>query len=224
MAHQTFWKPEKQVKEKKSYCSLHQQKTKAKKEVPEWKKDILAHHQKGKSSKDRGEFNDDVLAEIIAESNGICPICKSANSDTTHHVMPRGRKGRGVKTNGLRLCWPCHDAVQTNEEALQYWISVFRDKYGDHFWFDEKDWEEFNHKKNIQQQKEREKQERQNQIKPVVDLLTAAAGRNLKSNELRLLQSFEDRDMAVFASMMADALGRPVEPTPVYSYGGRFED
>ncbi|MEK4879449.1 HNH endonuclease [Paenibacillus sp. FSL R5-0908] len=223
MAHQTFWKPEKQVKEKKSYSSLHQQKTKAKKEVPEWKKGILAHHQKGKSSKDRGEFNDDVLAEIIAESSGICPICKSANSDTTHHVMPRGRKGRGVKTNGLRLCWPCHDAVQTNEEALQYWISVFRDKYGDRFWFDEKDWEEFNHKQNIQQQKDREKQERQNKIKPVVDLLTAAAGRNLKAKEIHLLQSFQDKDMETFATMMADALGAIQEPV-VYGYGERFED
>ncbi|OME16443.1 HNH endonuclease, partial [Paenibacillus odorifer] len=222
MAHQTFWKPEKQVKEKKSYSSLHQQKTKAKKEVPEWKKGILAHHQKGKSSKDRGEFNDDVLAEIIAESSGICPICKSANSDTTHHVMPRGRKGRGVKTNGLRLCWPCHDAVQTNEEALQYWISVFRDKYGDRFWFDEKDWEEFNHKQNIQQQKDREKQERQNKIKPVVDLLTAAAGRNLKAKEIHLLQSFQDKDMETFATMMADALGAIQEPV-VYGYGERFE-
>ncbi|MEK3735675.1 HNH endonuclease signature motif containing protein [Paenibacillus sp. FSL H7-0941] len=223
MAHQTFWKPEKQVKEKKSYSSLHQQKTKAKKEVPEWKKGILAHHQKGKSSKDRGEFNDDILAEIIAESSGICPICKSSNSDTTHHVMPRGRKGRGVKTNGLRLCWPCHDAVQTNEEALQYWISVFRDKYGDRFWFDEKDWEEFNHKQNIQQQKDREKQERQNKIKPVVDLLTAAAGRNLKAKEIHLLQSFQDKDMETFATMMADALGAIQEPV-VYGYGERFED
>ncbi|AWV35187.1 HNH endonuclease [Paenibacillus odorifer] len=223
MAHQTFWKPEKQVKEKKSYNSLHQQKTKATKEVPEWKKGILAHHQKGKSSKDRGEFNDDVLAEIIAESSGICPICKSAHSDTTHHVMPRGRKGRGVKTNGLRLCWLCHDAVQTNEEALQYWISVFRDKYGDHFWFDEKDWEEFNHKQNIQQQKDREKQERQNKIKPVVDLLTAAAGRSLKAKEIHLLQSFQDKDMETFASMMADALGAIQEPV-VYGYGERFED
>ncbi|OME55150.1 HNH endonuclease [Paenibacillus odorifer] len=223
MAHQTFWKPEKQVKEKKTYSSLHHQKTKAKKEIPEWKKGILAHHQKGKSSKDRGEFNDDVLAEIIAESSGICPICKSANSDTTHHVMPRGRKGRGVKTNGLRLCWPCHDAVQTNEEALQYWISVFRDKYGDRFWFDEKDWEEFNHKQNIQQQKDREKQERQNKIKPVVDLLTAAAGRNLKAKEIHLLQSFQDKDMETFATMMADALGAIQEPV-VYGYGERFED
>ncbi|OZQ66097.1 HNH endonuclease [Paenibacillus sp. VTT E-133280] len=224
MEHQTFWKPEKQVKEKKSYSSLHQQKTKAKKEVPEWKKGILAHHQKGQSSKDRCEFDTDVLAEVIAEQGEICPCCKIAQSTTTHHVWPRGRKGRGVKSNALRVCWPCHDKIQTTDELLQYWISVYREKYGDHFWFDEKDWEEFNHKQNVLQQKEREKQDRQNQIKPVVDLLTAAAGRSLKANEIRLLQSFEDKDMQIFTTMMADALGAIQEPTPVYSYGERFED
>lgn len=223
--HQTFWKPVKETKEKKTYNSLQKQsKTKDKKEVPEWKKDLLAHHKPGQSSKDRCDFTDEVIAELIAEQGEICPCCKTAASNTTHHVWPRGRKGRGVKTNGLRVCWPCHDKIQTTDELLQYWISVYREKYGDHFYFDEKDWEEFNHKQNAQQQKEREKQERQNQIKPVVDLLSAAAGRNLKATEIRLLQSFEDKDMAIFASMMADALGRAAEPAPVYSYGERFED
>ncbi len=223
MAHQTFFKPEKKVKEPKTYSSIGKTK-KEKKEVPDWKKGILSHHQKGQSSKDRGEFNDDVLAEIIAESDGICPACKCAPSLTTHHVMPKGRKGRGVKTNGLRMCWPCHDITQTNEELLQYWISVFRDKYGDHFWFDEKDWEEFNFKQAAQREIEKEKAERKQQIQPIMDLLTIAAGRNLKAKEVRLLESFEVNDMAVFATMIADALGRPLEEPKVYSYGERFED
>ncbi|GGF73194.1 hypothetical protein GCM10010912_18000 [Paenibacillus albidus] len=225
MAHQTFWKPEKIVKEKKTYNSLRSNKPKAaKKEVPEWKKDILAHHKPGQSSKDRCDFDKDVVAELIAEQGEKCPCCKVAASNTTHHVWPRGRKGRGVKTNGLRVCWPCHDKIQTTDELLQYWISVYREKYGDHFWFDEKDWEEFNHKQNALQQKEREKQERQNQIKPVVDLLSTAAGRSLKAKELHLLQSFQDKDMAVFATLMADVFGRPLEEPRVFSYGERFED
>lgn len=224
MAHQTFWKPEKKVKENKTYNSLRSNKQKAKKEVPEWKKDILAHHKSGQSSKDRCDFSKEIIDELIAEQGEVCPCCKTAPSSTTHHVWPRGRKGRGVKTNGLRVCWPCHDKIQTNDELLQYWISVYREKYGDHFWFDEKDWEEFNHKQNALQQKEREKQERQNQIKPVVDLLSTAAGRSLKANELRILQSFEEKDMAVFATLMADVFGRPLEEPKVYSYGERFED
>ncbi|QUL57540.1 HNH endonuclease [Paenibacillus tritici] len=222
--HKTFWKPEKQVKEKKTYNSLGSKKPKAKKEVPEWKKDLLAHHKPGQSSKDRCDFDKDVLAEVIAEQGELCPCCKIAPSTTTHHVWPRGRKGRGVKSNALRVCWPCHDKIQTTDELLQFWISIYREKYGDYFYFDEQDWDEHNRKLAIQSNKEREKQERQNQIKPVIDLLSAAAGRSLKAKELRLLQSFEDKDMAIFASMMADALGRAAEPAPVYSYGERFED
>ncbi|MCL6605528.1 MAG: HNH endonuclease [Paenibacillus sp.] len=222
MEHQTFWKPEKKAKEQKSYSSLGKAK-KEKKPTPEWKKDVLAHHQKGQSSKDRCEFKDDVLSEIIAESDGICPACKNAPSTTTHHVMPKGRKGRGVKTNGLRMCWPCHDTTQTNEELLQYWISVFRDKYGDRFWFDEKDWEEHNHKQNKQMQIEKEKAERKQQIKPVMDLLTAAAGRSLRANEIRLLETFEDKEMTVFASMMADVLGKAQEEQQPFGYGHFYD-
>lgn len=42
--------------------------------------------------------------------------------------------------------------------------------------------------------------------------------------EVRLLQSFEDKEMAVFATLMADVFGRPLEEPKVYSYGERFED
>ncbi|MEC0170842.1 HNH endonuclease [Paenibacillus graminis] len=191
--HKTFWKPEKTVKEKKTYNSLRSNKPKAKKEIPEWKKDLLAHHKSGQSSKDRCDFSN--VAELIAEQGEVCPCCKSAASNTTHHVWPRDRKGRGVKTNGLRVCWPCHDKIQITDELLQYWISVYREKYGDHFWFDEKDWDEFNHKLAVQQQKEQEKRQRENHIQPVVNLLAAVAGRSLKAKEVRLLQSFEDKDM-----------------------------
>lgn len=76
----------------------------------------------------------------------------------------------------------------------------------------------------IQQEKERQREEKQNQIKPVVDLLSSAAGRSLKAKELHLLQSLEVKDMAVFATLMADVFGRPLEEPRVYSYGERFED
>ncbi|WP_051424760.1 hypothetical protein [Paenibacillus graminis] len=132
----------------------------------------------GQSSKDRCDFSN--VAELIAEQGEVCPCCKSAASNTTHHVWSRDRKGRGVKTNGLRVCWPCHDKIQITDELLQYWISVYREKYGDHFWFDEKDWDEFNHKLAVQQQKEQEKRQRENQIQPVVNLLAAALAGALK--------------------------------------------
>lgn len=222
--HQTFWKPEKQVKEKKVYNSLQQRKTKAKKVIPEWKKDILSHHNHRPSAKDRGEFPREVIAELITESGGVCQHCKAVEATTTHHVMPRGRKGRGVKTNGLRLCWPCHDKIQTDEELLQYWISVYRDKYGDFFWFDEQDWEEYNRKQDAARAAEAEKQERLNQIKPVVELISSATGRSLKTKELRLLEGFDDKEMAVFASLLSDLVTDHSTIKPSYAYGERFED
>ncbi|MDR0269613.1 HNH endonuclease signature motif containing protein [Paenibacillus sp.] len=204
--HQTFWKPEKNVKEKKVYNSLQYRKPKQKKELPEWKKDILSHHTHRSSTKDRGEFPKEAIAELIEESNGICQHCKDAEATTTHHVMPRGRKGRGVKTNGLRLCWPCHDKIQTDEELLQYWISVYREKYGDYFWFDEQDWEEYNRKQDAVKASEAERAERMEKIQPVVDLLSSGAGRALKTKELRLLECFDDKEMSVFTNLMKDVI------------------
>ncbi|MNW51778.1 hypothetical protein D3C74_292710 [compost metagenome] len=223
MSHQTFWKPEKKPKQKKAYSSLGQRK-KDKKPVPEWKKDILSHHQSRPNTKERGEFPKDVIAKLIADSNGICECCKAAEATTTHHVYPRGRKGRGVKTNGLRLCWPCHDRIQINEELLQFWISVFRDKYGDYFWFDEQDWEEHNRKLAARQRVEFDKNERLESIKPVIELITSAAGRTLKAREVRLLEAMDDKEMLVFTNMISDALNNFSKPAPSYGYGERFED
>lgn len=225
MPHQTFWKPEKQVKEKNNYNSLHHRKPKIRKEVPEWKKDILSHHSSRPNTKERGEFPREVIAELIEESGSICQHCKASEATTTHHVMPRGRKGRGVKTNGLRLCWTCHDTIQIDEELLQYWISVYRDKYGEHFWYDEQDWEEFNHKQAAVKAEEEEKKERLNQIKPVIELITMAAGRSLKAKELRLLEGFDEKEMTVFSSMISDVLTAGQSSIkPSYAYGERFED
>ncbi|SPY16132.1 nuclease [Paenibacillus polymyxa] len=223
MSHQTFWKPEKKPKQKKAYSSLGQRK-KDKKPVPEWKKDILSHHQSRPNTKERGEFPKDVIAELIADSNGICECCKAAEATTTHHVYPRGRKGRGVRTNGLRLCWPCHDRIQINEELIQFWISAFRDKYGDYFWFDEQDWEEHNRKLAARQRVEFDKNERLESIKPVIELITSAAGRTLKAREVRLLEAMDDKEMLVFTNMISDALNNFSKPAPSYGYGERFED
>lgn len=219
MSHQTFWKPEK--KEKKTYGGLGQRK-KDKKAVPEWKQDILAHHQSRPNTKDRGEFPRSVVEELISEAGGKCQSCRTNADTTTHHVYPRGRKGRGVKTNGLRLCWPCHDRIQTNEELLQFWISAFHDKFGDRFWFDEQDWEEYNRKQNAVKAAEAEKKERMDQIKPIIELLSTATGRSLKAKELHLLECFDEREMTVFTNMIRDVIGTVKHEVP-FGYG-HFDD
>lgn len=219
--HKTFWKPQKQEKPKKT-SSLGQRK-KEKKEVSPLKQKIFADHKPGKSSKQRCEFPVAVIKELIAEADGKCSHCKTAPDTTTHHVMPRGRKGRGVKTNGLRLCGVCHDIIQTDEELLQYWISVFWNKYGDYFWFDEQDWDEHNHKLNKQMELEKVKEERLQQIEPIADLIATAAGRELRAKELRLLESFETKDLNIFTAMFTDALnGYAAQGS--YHPNDRFED
>lgn len=221
MAHQTFWKPEKKVKEKK--VSSFGRSKKDKKPVPEWKKDILAHHQSRPGSKERGDFPKEVIAQLIEESNGICECCKIAEATTTHHVYPRGRKGRGVKINGLRLCWPCHDRIQTNEELLQFWISVFRDKYGDRFWFDEQDWDEYNRKQEVQQKADQEKQNRQQSLNPVKELISSAAGRSLKAKEVRLIEMMDDKQIAIFETLINDIVRVEEKHQVPFGYG-QFDD
>lgn len=221
MAHQTFWKPVKQVKEKKA--SSFGRSKKDKKPVPEWKKDILAHHQSRPGSKERGDFPKEVIAELIEESDGICECCKIAEGTTTHHVYPRGRKGRGVKTNGLRLCWPCHDRIQTNEELLQFWISSFRDKYGDRFWFDGQDWDEYNRKQEAQQKVDQEKQNRQQSLIPVKELISSAAGRSLKAKEVRLIEMMDDKQIAIFETLINDIVRVEEKHQVPFGYG-HFDD
>ncbi|MCP3806437.1 HNH endonuclease [Paenibacillus sp. Lou8.1] len=223
MSHQTFWKPEKKVKEKKSFSSLGQRK-KSKKPIPDWKKDIFAHHQSRPSRADRAEFPPEVVKELIEETDGLCQCNCGRNATQTHHVMPRGRSGRGVKTNAMRVCDACHDRIQTNEEELQGWISTYSLIHGPRFWFDEQDWEEFNRKQAAMERIEAEKKERLESIKPIVELIASAAGRSLKVKEIRLLEAMDAKQMSVFTTMISDALNNFSKPVPSYGYGERFED
>lgn len=224
MSHQAFWKPEKQVKEKKTYNSLQQRKPKERKEVPEWKKDILSHHTSKPSKKDRAEFPKEVVKEAIERSRGICQCCKQKPCTTTHHVFGRGRGGRGVLSNAYRACGNCHNNIEINDELKNAIINEHRILYGERFWYDEQDWEEFNQKQNAVISAEAIKKERMDQIKPVVELLTTAVGRSLKAKELRMLECFDDKEMAVFANMMSDVIGA-VAPNHELPFGyGHFDD
>ncbi|HIW33493.1 MAG TPA: HNH endonuclease [Candidatus Paenibacillus intestinavium] len=221
-----FPKPVKQVKEKKAYSSLQNRK-KEKKVVPEWKQNILAHHKSNPSKADRAEFPASVVKELIEETGGRCQCGCGQEANTTHHVFPRGRGGRGVKTNGMRLNGICHDLIQTSDEALKQWIAVYTELHGERFWYDEKDWDEFYQKQTRTEQLESEKKQRLERIDPIIDLLTAASGRKLKAAEIRLIDGMDDKEMSVFANMMSDilAVGAVNEQQVNISFGyGHFND
>lgn len=225
MSHQTFWKPEKKIKEPKQYGIP--KKKKEKKPVSEWKIDILSHHHSNPSKAERAEFPTSVIRELIAETEGRCQCGCGQEASTTHHVYPRGRGGRGVKTNAMRLHGICHDRIQTNDEELKEWITFYEDLHGEHFWFDEKDWEEYNRKQSITKNVEFERIQRMERINPIVTLLSSASGRELKAAEIRLLDGMDDREISVFAKMMADvvAVGSSQEQKLQMPFGyGHFND
>ncbi|WP_438497130.1 HNH endonuclease [Paenibacillus sp. IHBB 3054] len=219
--HRTFPKPQKQEKVKK-YNSLgrgHQ----GRKPVPEHKQKLFENHRPGKSSASRAEFPAAVVKELIKESEGICQCCKAAPATTTHHVMPRGRRGRGVKANGLRLCGICHDIIQTDEEQLQYWISVHYDKFGEYFWYDEQDWEEHCQKLAGIERAERERAEQRHKLAPVVDLISTAAGRDLRANEWRFIEMMSVNELQTFTGLLTDSLNGYAAQGAFHPHD-RFED
>lgn len=215
-----FPKPVKQQKEKKPFNSLRTKK-KERKPVPEWKQNILAHHKSNPSKADRAEFPASVIRELIEETGGRCQCGCGQEATTTHHVYGRGRAGRGVKKNAMRLNGICHDRIQNSPEELNYWISVYTERFGERFWFDEQDWKEYDEKQGRAKRLEAEKKQRLNRISPVVDLLAAASGRKLRAAEVRLLDGMNDQDMTTFLKLMQDALGQSTQkhPSEVHGYG-----
>jgi hypothetical protein len=224
MSHQTFWKPEKKVKEPKGFGISKGKKEK--REVPEWKRGILSHHLSTPGKAERGEFPKNVVAEAIERSKGICQCCKQVPCTTTHHVWGRGRGGRGVLSNAYRACGQCHINIESNDELKQSIIEEYRQLYGDRFYFDEQDWIEFGRKEIASKTAEEERKQRMERINPIVDLLVAASGRKLKAAEVRLIDGMDDHEMLVFAKMMADVVAASIpaeKHVPAFGYG-QFND
>lgn len=91
--------------------------------------------------KDRCNFSPGVRKEIKVRDNGICQECESNFGDSIHHVVPRGRDGRGkgVYTNGLLVCFSCHTKIHNDPKLLQKWQEIFEQRYGPEHWKDEWD-------------------------------------------------------------------------------------
>lgn len=217
-----FPKPTSTKKEKTPYNSLQSRK-RAKKELPDWKKDLFSHHKSNPSKADRAEFPKSVVKEAIERSQGICQHCKQAPCTTTHHSYGRGRGGRGVLSNAYRACGNCHIDIEGNDELKNAIIEEYRILYGDRFWYDDQDWDEFNQKQSIINEAERSKQQREERLEPVVSILTTACGRTLKAREMRLLSGMDDKEIVIFEKLMSDVVGQSSGNKPEFGYG-YFDD
>ncbi|MFW5433726.1 HNH endonuclease [Paenibacillus apiarius] len=196
---------------------------KKKKEIQPWRQNILAHHQSTPSRADRAEFPKKVIAELIEEADGKCQCGCGRVDEETHHVMPRGRGGRGVKTNGMRLNAICHQRIQTNEDELQKWILIFRTRHGNYFWYDAQDWEEHNRRQDELKRVEREKQLKLERVEPILELISTAAGRGLKAKERRLIEALSEKDSATFTKLMKDVASASAPQEKPFGYG-YFDD
>ncbi|MFB6472994.1 HNH endonuclease [Paenibacillus glucanolyticus] len=200
---------------------------KKKKEIAPWRQNILSHHKGRPSRADRAEFPASVVKELIEEAGGLCQ-CGCGRPDTeTHHVMPRTRDGRGVKTNGMRVNGVCNQRFHANEEELQHWINVYTGRYGPYFWYDDQDWEEYRRREDAELQSAEAQRLKEERLEPVMTLLSSAAGRQLRAKEKRLIESLPDKQMNVLADLMTDVvngLNQAAGYYPKHGYGHYFED
>jgi len=86
----------------------------------------------------RGEFSKEIRTKIFENENHCCQMC-GGKATQIHHVMPRGRSGRGVITNGMAICNGCHTLIHKDNELLNHWIGVYTIAFGKDFYKDEWD-------------------------------------------------------------------------------------
>ncbi|MED4083893.1 HNH endonuclease signature motif containing protein [Halalkalibacterium halodurans] len=98
------------------------------------------HKRRAQKRAERGKFSKMIRDEIKKECDGLCQEC-GKRGHHLHHVMPKSRGGRGVKTNALLLCNECHKNVHADNARLKYWIEEFRKRFGKNFYKDREDLE-----------------------------------------------------------------------------------
>ena len=75
-----------------------------------------------------GEFPPAVRALLRDRSGGVCERCEQRPVADLHHRCPRKQGGSrlpwvGLASNGLALCDPCHDWVESNR-TLAYELGL----------------------------------------------------------------------------------------------------
>lgn len=91
------------------------------------------------TQKSRNEFSGSVRKQIEKRSGGVCEYCGKARATQKHHILPKGRHGRGLATNGMDMCYECHKIPHDDESIMQELIEMYTQKYGKNFYKDEWD-------------------------------------------------------------------------------------
>jgi hypothetical protein len=97
------------------------------------------NHKRGKrNKKERAEFSKETRQEIVERYDGRCGHC-GGEGHHIHHVYGKGRGGRGTPSNGILLCFKCHERIHREPGLMRFYIDQFTTTYGDRFWQDEDD-------------------------------------------------------------------------------------
>ena len=96
------------------------------------KKSKTGYKRRKPKRKQRAEFSAKVRKQIMDDNNNSCQMC-GGRATQIHHVVPRGRQGRGVYENGMAICPDCHTVIHQDNELLNDWIELYAKKYGPGF-------------------------------------------------------------------------------------------
>ncbi|OHR73984.1 hypothetical protein HMPREF3291_05205 [Bacillus sp. HMSC76G11] len=98
------------------------------------------------SMKVRKTFSAEVKKAAAEKWDYLCANCQSARPDDPHHIRRKSDDGKGVLTNCLPVCRPCHNEIERNAELRQKWKEWAKKEYGQMYWADQWDMEARNAK------------------------------------------------------------------------------
>ena len=87
----------------------------------------------------RKKFSDAVKREACERFDWKCGNCGSPHLADPHHIRFRSDGGKGVVTNCLPICRPCHILIHQDAELAMKWKEWAKEKYGFDYWMDKWD-------------------------------------------------------------------------------------
>ncbi|RXT02767.1 HNH endonuclease [Ammoniphilus sp. CFH 90114] len=82
---------------------------------------------------ERARFSQEIREEIIERDQGLCIRCQKPAAHV-HHIRYRSQLGRGLKRNGVCVCYTCHVWAHQKREGrewFEHWSEVHLDLNGD---------------------------------------------------------------------------------------------
>ena len=85
------------------------------------------------------KFSKHVIEQAIEYFDGLCANCQSTPPNDPHHIRYKSDEGKGVFTNCLPVCRPCHIKIHNNASLSQHWKEWAKKEHGFDYWMDEWD-------------------------------------------------------------------------------------